>query len=326
MTTDSPIALDGVSVPLSPLVLGTMTFGDTVSESAAHEVFEAAIAAGITGIDTANGYAKSTTESLISPLVKKHRERIVLATKAGMPHADAGENSPLSAAGLRASVEGSLRRLDVDSVDLFYLHQPDRAATLDETLETVAELHSEGKIAALGISNFAAWQTVDVVAAARRAGAPTPAVAQNVYSVLARRIEDEWLECGRTHGIATMAYNPLAGGLLARRPSTEGTGDRFTGSVLAQMYSQRYLSDSVLAAVEAFAAVADDAGIPPAELALRWVAGAAGIDALLLGASRVSQLEANIAAIAKGTLPADVLSAVDDATASVRGSQPLYNR
>lgn len=326
MTTDSPIALDGVSVPLSPLVLGTMTFGDTVSESAAHEVFEAAIAAGITGIDTANGYAKSTTESLIAPLVKKHRERIVFATKAGMPHADAGENSPLSAVGLRASVEGSLRRLDVDSVDLFYLHQPDRAATLDETLETVAELHAEGKIAALGISNFAAWQAVDVVAAAKRAGAPTPAVAQNVYSVLARRIEDEWLECGRTHGIATMAYNPLAGGLLARRPSTEGTGDRFTGSVLAQMYSQRYLSDSVLAAVEAFAAVAEDAGIPQAELALRWVAGAAGIDSLLLGASRVSQLEANIAAIAKGPLPADVLSAVDDATASVRGSQPLYNR
>ncbi|WP_228282660.1 aldo/keto reductase [Brevibacterium atlanticum] len=326
MTTDSTIALDGVSVPLSRLVLGTMTFGDTVSETVAHEVFEAAIDAGITGIDTANGYAKSTTESLISPLVKKHREQIVLATKAGMPHDDAGEHSPLSAAGLRASVEGSLRRLDVDSVDLFYLHQPDRAATLDETLGTVAELHAEGKIAALGISNFAAWQAVDVVAAAERAGAPKPAVAQNVYSLLARRIEDEWLECGRVHGIATMAYNPLAGGLLARRPSTQGTGDRFTGSVLAQMYSQRYLSDSVLAAVESFAAVAEDAGIPQAELALRWVAGAAGIDSLLLGASRVSQLEANIAAIAKGPLPADVLSAIDDATASVRGSQPLYNR
>ena len=114
MTADKSLSLDGVPVPLSPLVLGTMTFGDTVPEATAHEVIEAALAAGITGIDTANGYAKSATEGLISPLVKKHRDSIVLATKAGMPHADAGDDSPLSAAGLRASVEGypaSRRRL-----------------------------------------------------------------------------------------------------------------------------------------------------------------------------------------------------------------------
>ncbi|WP_231444803.1 aldo/keto reductase [Brevibacterium zhoupengii] len=326
MTADKSLPLEGVSVGLSPLVLGTMTFGDTVPQATAHEVIEAALDAGITGIDTANGYAKSATEGLISPLVKKHREKIVLATKAGMPHADAGDNSPLSAVGLRASVEGSLRRLDVDTIDLYYLHQPDRSAGLSETMGTVAQLHSEGKIKALGISNFAAWQAVDVIAAADVAGAPRPVIAQNVYSVLARQIEDEWLECGAAHGIATMAYNPLAGGLLARRPSTDGTPDRFTGSVLAQMYSQRYLSDSVLTVVEAFAAVADDAGIPQPELALRWVAGAQGIDSLLLGASRVSQLEANIAAVAKGPLPEDVLAAIDAATVSVRGSQPKYNR
>lgn len=326
MTADKNLTIDGVRVPLSPLVLGTMTFGDTVSEATAHEVIEAALAAGITGIDTANGYAKSATEGLIAPLVNKHRDEIVLATKAGMPHADAGDDSPLSATGLRASVEGSLRRLGVESIDLFYLHQPDRAASLGETLDTVAQLHAEGKIKALGISNFAAWQALDVLTAADAAGAPHPVIAQNVYSVLARQIEDEWLECGATHGIATMAYNPLAGGLLARRPSTEGTPDRFTGSVLAQMYSQRYLSDSVLAAVESFAAVADDAGIPQAEMALRWVAGAQGISSLLLGASRVSQLQSNIAAIAEGPLPADVITAIDEATASVRGSQPKYNR
>lgn len=326
MPADTNLSIDGVAVPLTPLVLGTMTFGDTVDEAAAHEVIEAAIAAGITGIDTANGYAKSVTESLISPLVKKHRESIVLATKAGMPHADAGDHSPLSAAGLRASVEGSLRRLDVDSMDLFYLHQPDRAAALSETLETVAALHAEGKIKALGISNYAAWQAVDLIHAADAAGAPRPVVAQNVYSVLARRVEDEWLECGATHGIATMAYNPLAGGLLARRPSTEGTGERFSGSVLAQMYSQRYINDTVLSAVEAFSAVADEAGISAAEMALRWVAGAEGISSLLLGASRVTQLEKNIASVAKGRLSEDVLNAIDEATAAVRGSQPNYNR
>ncbi|WP_029090129.1 aldo/keto reductase [Brevibacterium album] len=326
MPADRNLTIEGAPMPLSPLVLGTMTFGDTVDAVAAQQVFEAALAAGITGIDTANGYARGTTEGLIAPWVRAHREEIVLATKAGMPHADAGENSPLSAAGLRASVEGSLRRLDVERIDLFYLHQPDREAPLSETLTTVAELHAEGRIGALGISNYAAWQAVDLLAAADAAGAPRPVVAQNVYSILARRIEDEWLECGRTHGIATMAYNPLAGGLLARRPSTSGAPERFTGSVLAQMYSQRYLSDSVTTACEALADVAEEAGIPRAELALRWVAGAEGVSSLLLGASRVSQLESNIAAVAKGPPPEDVLTAVDAATAPLRGSMPLYNR
>jgi len=326
MPAVQPLALTGVDRPLSPLVLGTMTFGDTVNASTTAEVFEAALAAGITAIDTANGYAKGTTETLIGPLVQRHREEIVLATKAGIPHPDAEGHAPLSAQGLRTSVEGSLRRLGVDSIDLFYLHQPDRATPVEETLRTVGELHAEGKIAALGVSNFAAWQLVDLLAAAEAVGAPRPAVAQNVYSILARRVEDEWAEAARTHGVATMVYNPLAGGLLARRPSTAGTPERFTGSVLADMYRQRYLSDTVTNAAEALADIADQAGIPQAELSLRWAAHADLTDAILLGASRPSQLLANVGAVSRGPLPQDVMDAIDAATAPVRGVQPLYNR
>ena len=156
------VHLPGVAVPLSTAVLGTMSFGDTADAAATAAMFEAAMAAGITGVDTANGYALGTTESLIAPLVAAHRDRIVLATKAGMPHPDAGDHSPLSARGLRASVEGSLGRLSVETIDLFYLHQPDRSVTLDETLTTVAELQAERKIGALGVSNYAAWQVADL--------------------------------------------------------------------------------------------------------------------------------------------------------------------
>ncbi|PPF34624.1 aldo/keto reductase [Pseudoclavibacter sp. AY1H1] len=326
MTRAQPLALDGTSVHLTPLVLGTMSFGDTVEASTALEIFESAVESGITGIDTANGYAKSTTETLIAPAVARFRDRIVLATKAGMPHADAGDSSPLSAKGLRASVEGSLRRLGVDRIDLFYLHQPDRSAGLAETMGTVAELHAEGKIGALGVSNFAAWQVVDLITEAARAGAPRPAVAQNVYSIFARRIEDEWTEAARTHDVATMVYNPLAGGLLARRPSSAGTPDRFTGSVLADMYRQRYLSETVTLAAESLADIADAAGIPQAELSLRWAAHSPATDALLLGTSTVAQLQSNIAAVAKGPLAADILDAIDVATTGIRGTMPLYNR
>ncbi|XGU18892.1 aldo/keto reductase [Rhodococcus sp. 3Y1] len=157
---------------LPKLVLGTMTFGDTVDISGAGSMLDAALGAGISHIDTANGYAGGESERMLAKLLHGRRDSVTLATKAGMPHPDAGDNSPLSTEGLRASVEGSLRRLDTDYVDLFYLHQPDRTVTLTETLTTVAELVAEGKIRTLGVSNFAAWQISEINYTADTVGAP----------------------------------------------------------------------------------------------------------------------------------------------------------
>ena len=159
---------------LPKLVLGTMTFGDTVDISGAGSMLDAALGAGISHIDTANGYAGGESERMLAKLLHGRRDSVTLATKAGMPHPDAGDNSPLSTEGLRASVEGSLRRLDTDYVDLFYLHQPDRTVTLTETLTTVAELVAEGKIRTLGVSNFAAWQISEINYTADTVGAPRP--------------------------------------------------------------------------------------------------------------------------------------------------------
>src|SRR3954451_9685727 len=136
----SGIQLEGVPVPLTRLVLGTMSFGDTADETATAEIFEAAMADGITGVDVANVYAQGTTEGLIAGHVRRYRDQIVLATKAGMPHPDAAGDPPLSPVALRASVAGSLRRLDVETVDLFYLHQPDRETPIQATMDCVAEL------------------------------------------------------------------------------------------------------------------------------------------------------------------------------------------
>ncbi len=319
------VELRGVRILMSRLVLGTMSFGDTADEAAATAIFEAALAAGVTGVDTANGYARGTTESLIAPLVRRHRDRIVLATKAGMPHPDAGDHAPLSAAGLRASVEGSLRRLDVDTIGVFYLHQPDRATPVAETMETVATLRAEGKIGALGVSNYAAWQTLEVVREAERLGTPGPVVGQNVYNLVARRMEDEWFEFARTYGLLTMCYNPLAGGLLVRRPG-DGAPARFSGSVLADMYRRRYWTPEVLAAIGTLADLADEAGVTLVELALRWLVSVPGPGALLLGGDRVEQLQANLASLAKGPLEPDLAERCTAATEPIKGAMPAYNR
>lgn len=324
-TALTSIQLPGVTVPLTKAVLGTMSFGDTANEAAATEIFEAAMDHGISGVDCANGYARGTTEALIAPLVNRYRDRIVLATKAGMPHPDAEGLAPLSAAAVRACVEGSLRRMQVDSVDIFYLHQPDRTTPVDETLTEVAALHREGKIGALGVSNYAAWQTLDIAAAAARAGAPAPVVGQNVYNLLARRMEDEWLEFADTHHVLTMCYNPLAGGLLVRDPR-DGVSSRFTSSSLAQMYTGRYLTPELLTAVGKLAEVASEAGLGLPELAMRWLISQDSVGAVLLGGDQVEHLSANLDALLRGPLPAEVLTACEEISAPLKGPMPAYNR
>lgn len=320
--------VDGLKLPISRLVLGTMTFGDTVDEATAGKMVEEALDAGITTIDTANAYVGGTTEEMLSRLLKERRGEVILASKAGMPHPDHGQNSPLSPAGLRNSVEGSLRRLGVDSIDLFYLHQPDRATPLHQTLQTVAELASEGKIGALGVSNFAAWQISDVIHVAREVGAPQPVVAQQLYNLVARRVEEEYLEFAATHKVHTMVYNPLGGGLLTGKHSFDAkpSEGRYGGSKLAAMYTQRYWDRQLFDAVEELSRIAQDAGITLAELSLRWLAYREGVGSMLLGGSKVEQLSANIAAVANGPVPADVVEACDAVGAGLRGPMPAYNR
>lgn len=326
--SNNPPAAPLSELPISKLVLGTMTFGDTADEATARRIVDEALDSGITTVDTANGYAGGATEEILSRLLKGRRDEVLLATKAGMPHPDHGNHSPLSAAGLRRSLEGSLRRLDVESVDLFYLHQPDRSAPLEETLGAVAELAAEGKIKALGVSNFAAWQIADVIHTAEKVGAPRPVVAQQLYNLLARRVEEEYLEFAAVHGVHTMVYNPLGGGLLTGRHKFEAkpSEGRFGDSRLAAMYTQRYWDPRLFEAVESLSEVADGAGISLVELSLRWLAHREGVGSMLLGGSRVEQLRANIAAVANGPLAGDVVDACDKVGAMLRGPMPAYNR
>jgi aryl-alcohol dehydrogenase-like predicted oxidoreductase len=311
-----------------PLVLGTMTFGDTVDVHGAEAMVDAALEAGITHIDTANGYSGGESERMLARLLKGRRDHVTLATKAGIPHPDAGDHSPLSAAGLRASVEGSLSRLGIDHIDLFYLHQPDRAAPLTETLGTVAELVAEGKVGALGVSNYAAWQIAEVNHTADQVGAPRPVAAQQLYNLLARRIEEEYAEFAAVTGLTTVIYNPLGGGLLTGRHSFEAapTDGRFGTSRLATMYKERYWNAAIFGAIQQLTAIADKAGIPVTDLALRWLVTQPAAGPILLGGSKVEHLQANIAAVRNGPLTADVAQACDDVGAELRGPMPSYNR
>lgn len=311
-----------------PMVLGTMTFGDTVDLDAAVELMDLALDAGITHIDTANGYSAGESERIVSKFISARRDSVTVATKAGMHLGDTDGNSPLSPKGLRLSIEASLTRLGTEYVDLLYLHQPDRAANLQDTLEAVAALRAEGKVRALGVSNFSAWQIGEVSRIAGDVGAPRPIVAQQLYNLLARRIEDEYVEFADVTGLTTMVYNPLGGGLLTGKHSFEQSPNegRFGDSRLASMYRDRYWNAQIFEAISALSAIASDAGLPLTELALRWLRSKPVVGPILLGGSKATHVKANIDALGRGPLTHDLMIACDDVGATLRGPMPAYNR
>jgi aryl-alcohol dehydrogenase-like predicted oxidoreductase len=311
------------------LVLGTMTFGAQADLDTARAMLDACAEAGITAVDTANVYAGGASESIVGQLVKGRRDAFTLATKVGIPGAESGADAPLSPAAIRRCAEASLRRLGTDYVDLYYLHQPDRGTPVADTLAAVDELVRAGKVLRVGVSNYAAWQLADLDACAAASGLVRPAVSQVLYNVVSRRAEQEYAEFAAVHGLSTIAYNPLAGGLLtgkhAARQAPAGEG-RFGASALGPQYRDRYWNDPMFAAVGALSEIARAAGLTLVELAYRWLRAQPLADAVLLGASSLSQLEANIAAAAGPDLEPDVTAACEEVWRGLDGPAPAYNR
>jgi aryl-alcohol dehydrogenase-like predicted oxidoreductase len=313
---------------VSRLVLGTMNIGDTVDAAGAASMLDAAAEAGITMLDTANGYAGGRCETILGELLDGRPDRFVVASKVGIPHRDAEGNAPLSRKAIRACLRGSLTRLRRDRLDVYYLHQPDRSTPWAETVETLAELVAEGAIGAIGVSNFAAWQIAELRRLAADLGAGTVTFSQPLYNLLARRIEEEYTEFSRHAGLFNIVYNPLGGGLLTGRHRFDEipSGGRFGDSGLSEMYRQRYWNRQLFGAIEKLSAIAGEAAIPLPELALRWLLTQDTVGAVLVGASRVEQLTANIASADHGPLTDDILARCDDVWAELRGPVPAYNR
>jgi aryl-alcohol dehydrogenase-like predicted oxidoreductase len=321
----------GVSV--SPITLGSWPMsGDrygAIDDSEAVQTIRRALERGITSFDTAPGYGSGHAEETLGAALVGRREQAIVTTKCGIvpqPSGQPGRNS--SRASILHEIDDSLRRLRTDHVDVYYLHQPDRSVLIDETVAALGEFVQEGKVRALGVSNFSAWQIGDVFAACDSLGAPRPILAQQLYNLVARRIETEYVEFATTKGLATIVYNPLGGGLLTGRHSfTQSPAQgRFGDSALATMYKDRYWNPETFAVIEALGAIASEADLTLPELSLRWLLSKPVVSAVLLGGSKPHQLEANITAAQAGPLTDDVIAACDEAGLALAGSMPGYNR
>ncbi len=308
-------------------VLGTMTFGESIFGDGASEMIRTFGELGYTELDTAYVYNNGQSEELIGDALKRFGNNpFKIATKVN-PRI----TGKLDGNAVMTQFHESLRRLQTESVDTLYLHFPDKDTPVESALEACAKLHSEGKIKELGLSNFPAWLVVDVYYRCKEKGWILPTVYEGLYNPLSRRAESELAQVLDQFGMRFYAYNPLAGGMLTNKYSSmeEAPADgRFTHR---PNYKNRYWKQSYFDAISVLKAVCAKYGISIIEATYRWMAFHSMLnmergDAIIIGASKLSQLEQNVAAVASGALPQELAEAFNNAWETTKADAPQYFR
>ncbi|RGA03226.1 aldo/keto reductase [Microbispora triticiradicis] len=320
---------------VSTACLGTMNFGmrpgmgpsssGGFDETEAARIVDAFLEAGGNVIDTADAYNGGESERVVGRAVRGRRDSVVLATKAFLPQGPGPNDRGLSRAHLTRALEGSLRRLGTDHVDLYQCHQWDDSTPIEETMATLDGFVRSGKVRYIGCSNFTAAQIVESQWAAERAGG-TPFVSlQPQYSLLARSIEAEILPVCRRHGLGTLVWSPLGGGVLAgryRRGEAPGPGTRMarlraSPMPMARAWADGLLNEPNLVVAEHVAEAAAGLGATPAAVALAWVRRRPGVTSVVVGPRTLDQLRDNLAGLDLD-LPPEVAARLDEVSRPAR--------
>lgn len=285
---------------VSPLCLGTMLFGSQCDEATSVAILDEAAGLGIDFLDTADVYPVppgpatwGRSEEILGRWLRGRRERFVVATKCGSRVGPGPNDAGGSRRHVIAACEASLRRLQTDRVDLFYLHHPDLGTALPETLEALDRLVRDGKVLYVGVSNFEAWQVGLALEAIAERRLSRIAAFQPRYNLLHRPAERDLLPLARAAGIAVLPYNPLAGGMLTgryRRGAPPPEDSRFARGEWGRMYQGRYWAEPMFDVAEAVVEVATAEGLTPAQVALAWLLGRDGVTGAIVGASRPEQV------------------------------------
>ena len=329
--------LGSSALVVSDICMGTMTFGSQVDEAASHRILDACFDAGINFYDTAEGYPVppdikwvGRTEEIVGRWLKtKPREAVILATKVSGP-SHSWFRSPLRSGmtamdrrNITSAIEASLVRLQTDYIDLYQTHWPDHDVAYDETMEVLDELVRAGKVRVVGCSNETSWGLMKSLAAAERLGTVRYQTIQNNFSLNNRRFEDELAQVCRKEGISLIPYSPLAGGMLTGKYQSGAMpeGARLTryaalGGRQSTMV-QRFLNERSLASTERFMAIAAEAGMSVATLAVAWSKQHDFVASTIVGVSAEHHL-ADILAANELVLSADVMAAIDVVSREIR--------
>ena len=306
-------SLGRTGVQVSTLVLGAMNFGSlgNTTQDEVTAMVDVALEAGINLIDTADWYSHGESEEMVGKALAGRRDDIVLATKATMPMDDERNHRGGSRRWLMTAVEDSLRRLNIDHIDLYQMHRWDPDTSDEETLSALTDLQTAGKIRNFGSSTFPAYRIVEAQWAAREYHLRRYVTEQPAYSILQRGIETHVLPVTQQYGLGVLAWSPRASGWLsgAVRAGREITTSR--SAVLPERFDTTLSHNRAkLDAVEKLAVVADEAGLSMIQLALGFVTAHPGVTSAIVGPRTMDHLHSQLAA-ADTVLSADVLDAID---------------
>jgi aryl-alcohol dehydrogenase-like predicted oxidoreductase len=313
---------------VSRACLGTVNFGTAwglgVEESEARPIIDAFLDSGHNFIDTAANYADGQSEEIVGRAVRGRRDSVVIATKGFMPQGPGPNDRGLSRVHLTRALEASLRRLGTDYIDLYQCHMWDADTPIEETMATLDGFVRSGKVRYLGCSNFTAGQIVEAQWAAEHCGG-TPFISlQPQYSLLARDIEAEILPVCARHGLGTLVWGPLGGGVLAgryRRDAAPEPGTRIgrllaSGREAAREWAADQLTERNLGIADEVAKIAAELDTTPVAVALAWVRGRPHVTTVIVGPRTMKQYEQNLAGL-ELTLPGELVARLDEVSGPV---------
>ena len=305
------------------IVLGTMNFGPQLDLEASRQMTESFLKTGNKELDTAYVYNGGDTEKYLGEILPE-MDGYYLATKVH-PRI----TGKLNRETILIEFNESLRRMKLDCVDLLYFHFPDGKTPVDEALQTVKELYENGRIKEFGLSNYPAWQVIDITYKCDIIGCPRPTVYQGMYNALCRNVEPELFPAIRSLGMRFYAFNPLAGGMLTGKHRHFEDAPESGRFARLKSYRDRYWKQSYFDAVDEIRIACEVEGIPMVEAAFRWLCNHSCLeeskgDGILLGASKIVQMKQNMEATKKGVLPQSVLNAMDGAWEIAKHDSPAY--
>jgi aryl-alcohol dehydrogenase-like predicted oxidoreductase len=307
---------------VSRLALGTMTWGRDTDEHEARDQLIAFAEAGGTLVDTASGYADGASEELIGSLIGDvmARDEVVIATKAGISRRTGTRVTDASRGTLLSSLDGSLKRLGVDHVDLWQVHTWVDDTPLEETLSALDTAVSSGRASYVGVSNYSGWQTAQAATWQRAVpGRATLASTQMEYSLLNRTVEDDVLPAAQALGLGLLPWSPLGRGVLTGKYRTGTPADSRAATSHFGAFVGAYLGARSQRIVEAVVRAAEGLGWSPLEVALTWVRDRPGVTAPIVGARTAQQLRGALG-VEELTLPDEISQALDDVSGPTRAA------
>ena len=298
------------ALKISTLCLGTMNFGPRTSEEESFAIMDDAMEAGINFFDTANQYGGKlgvgATEVIVGKWLTQnpqHREKIVLATKVHQPMSDDVNDRGLSARHIRMACEASLKRLNVDHIDLYQMHHIDRAAPAEEIWQAMDQLISQGKITYVGSSNFPGWKIAQMNEKAQARHSLGLVSEQSLYNLVERSAELEVIPACKEYGLGVITWSPLSGGLLALNDD-DGTGRRQSKSIKSAAQSR---SDQL----SRYGDLCKSIGETPSALALAWLLNQSGVTSNIIGPGSRAQL-ASVLHVPTMQISQETLATIDE--------------